>query len=69
MTIETDSTLGFDIFRPRYAYMKSPILCGARVFFDRNAIDYEEEVSLGSDDHSAACLPATHLTSEVHGAL
>ena len=71
MTIETDSTLGFDILTdPGVQYMKSPILCGAQYIFDRNAIDYEEEVSLGiSDDRYNGRLLAgnTFDYPEVHG--
>lgn len=50
-TVETDSTLGFDILSdPGVQYMKSPILCGAQQIFSKSAIGLEEEISLGTSD-------------------
>ena len=69
--IENDSTLGFDILSdPGVQYMKSPILCGAQYIFERNAIAYEEEISLGiSDDRYNGRLLAgnTFDYPEIHG--
>ena len=50
-TVETDSTLGFDILSdPGVQYMYSPILCGAQQIFLIDSIDSDEEVSLGTSD-------------------
>ncbi len=50
-TVETDSTLGFDILSdPGVQYIKSPILCGAQQIFSTSAIGLEEEISLGISD-------------------
>lgn len=52
-TVETDSTLGFDILTdPGVQYMRSPILCGAQQIFLKDSIDSPEEVSLGTSDES-----------------
>ncbi|MBR4842207.1 MAG: xanthan lyase [Bacteroidaceae bacterium] len=69
--VENDSTLGFDIMvDPGVQYMKSPILCGAQYIFDRKAIAYDEEISLGiSDDRYNGRLLAgnTFDYPEIHG--
>lgn len=47
-SIETDTTLGFDILSdPGVSYIKSPILCGIQQNFDKNDIDLDEKLSLG----------------------
>lgn len=52
-TVETDSTLGFDILSdPGVQYMRSPILSGVQQIFSRDSIDSPEEVSLGMGDNS-----------------
>lgn len=52
-TVETDSTLGFDILAdPGVQYMRSPILSGVQQIFSRDSIDSPEEVSLGMGDNS-----------------
>ncbi|MCQ2073492.1 MAG: xanthan lyase [Bacteroidaceae bacterium] len=54
-TVETDSTLGFDILRdPGVQYMRSPILCGPQQIFSRDSIDLDPDrrLSLGISDDS-----------------
>lgn len=54
-TVETDSTLGFDILKdPGVQYMCTPVLCGPQQVFSRDSIDLDPDrrLSLGISDDS-----------------
>lgn len=52
-TVETDTTVGFDIKADAgVQYRRSPILCGEQVVFDRSMMDLDEKIQTGASDCS-----------------
>ncbi|MCQ2084212.1 MAG: xanthan lyase [Bacteroidaceae bacterium] len=52
-TVESDTTLGFDIKADAgIQYKRSPILCGSQQVFDKTCLDLDETIQTGASDTS-----------------